>query len=124
MTSPADDRVLEGFIHNIGKHAIPKIRGHLQVARFLYASNMSGGCKLNLQLISALVERWRLETYTFHLPCDECTITLEDVVLQLSLLIDGPVIMGSGIILAKVTFCRSLLGKVLDKFKGGRISMN
>ncbi|MBA0881747.1 hypothetical protein Goshw_011178, partial [Gossypium schwendimanii] len=36
------------------------------------------GCKLDLELISVLVERWRPKTYTFHLPCDECTITLED----------------------------------------------
>ncbi|MBA0664025.1 hypothetical protein Goklo_004101, partial [Gossypium klotzschianum] len=33
----------------------------------------------------ALVERWRLETQTFHLSCGECTITLEDVHLQLGL---------------------------------------
>ncbi|KAH1065110.1 hypothetical protein J1N35_030097 [Gossypium stocksii] len=37
-----DSRVLEGFIHNIGKHVIPKIRRHLQVVGFLHASRMSG----------------------------------------------------------------------------------
>ncbi|KAK5846449.1 hypothetical protein PVK06_002737 [Gossypium arboreum] len=44
---------------------------------------MFGGYKLGLTLISALVGRCKLETYTFHLPCGECTITLEGVALQL-----------------------------------------
>ncbi|KAH1047464.1 hypothetical protein J1N35_038248 [Gossypium stocksii] len=117
----ADDRVLECFIHNMGKRAIPKIRGHLQVIGFLYVSHMSSSCKLDLQLISKLMERWRPEIHTFHLPRGECTITLEDVVLQLGLPVDGPVITRSEIISDKVTLCRSLLGKVPNKFKGGWI---
>ncbi|KAG8474383.1 hypothetical protein CXB51_034142 [Gossypium anomalum] len=39
-------------------------------------------------------ERWRPETQTFHLPCGECTITLEDVQLQLRLLVDESDEMG------------------------------
>ncbi|KAH1056996.1 hypothetical protein J1N35_035061 [Gossypium stocksii] len=74
-----DNRILEGFIHNMGKPAIPKIHGHWQAAGFLHVSCMSGGFKLDLALISTLVERWRARTHTFHFPCGECTITLEDV---------------------------------------------
>ncbi|MBA0859381.1 hypothetical protein Goshw_006210, partial [Gossypium schwendimanii] len=48
--------------------------------------------QLDLKLISVFIERWRLETNTFHLPCGECTITLEDVQLQLGLLVDGSVL--------------------------------
>ncbi|MBA0876602.1 hypothetical protein Goshw_009152, partial [Gossypium schwendimanii] len=47
------------------------------------------GCKLDPKLISELIERWRPETHTFHLPCGERTITLEDVQLQLRLPVDG-----------------------------------
>ena len=44
-------------------------------------------------LIAALVERWRRETNTFHLPVGEMTIALKDVALLLGLAIDGePVI--------------------------------
>ncbi|MBA0796397.1 hypothetical protein Gohar_007168 [Gossypium harknessii] len=32
---------------------------------------------------------------TFHLPCNYCTITLEDIQLQLGLPVDGPIVTGS-----------------------------
>ncbi|XP_016706333.2 protein MAIN-LIKE 1-like [Gossypium hirsutum] len=49
---------------------------------------------LRFDLLSALVERWRPETHTFHFPCGECTVTLEDVALQLRLPIDGSPLLG------------------------------
>ncbi|CAI0559183.1 unnamed protein product, partial [Linum tenue] len=45
--------------------------------------------KLDGALITALVERWRRETSTFHLFIGECTITLQDVELLLGLKIEG-----------------------------------
>ncbi len=33
----------------------------------------------NAAALTALVDIWRLETHTFHLPCGELTVTLEDV---------------------------------------------
>jgi hypothetical protein len=39
--------------------------------------------------LTALVDRWHLETHMFHLPCDETTMTLQDVAMILGLPIDG-----------------------------------
>ncbi|KAH1038494.1 hypothetical protein J1N35_040237 [Gossypium stocksii] len=89
----AEEWILETYIHNLTARAPCVIKQHLQKAGFLHVSRKLGGTKLGLALINALVETWKLETHTFHLPCDECTITLEDVALQLELPIDGPVVM-------------------------------
>ncbi|XP_014517244.1 serine/threonine-protein phosphatase 7 long form homolog [Vigna radiata var. radiata] len=50
--------------------------------------------KIDHELVTTLVERWRPETHTFHLPTGECTITLQDVSLQLGLRVDGPLVIG------------------------------
>ena len=46
-------------------------------------------------LISTLVEWWRPETQTFHLPHGEMLITLQDVEVILGLPIDGEILVGS-----------------------------
>ncbi|XP_068504171.1 protein MAIN-LIKE 1-like [Phaseolus vulgaris] len=48
----------------------------------------------NHVLLTALVERWRSETHTFHFPLGETTVTLEDVELILGLPVDGQAVTG------------------------------
>ncbi|RYR28672.1 hypothetical protein Ahy_B01g052805 [Arachis hypogaea] len=45
-------------------------------------------------LVSAFIERWHPETHTFHVPFEECTITLQDVAYQQGLLTDGEYVSG------------------------------
>ena len=48
----------------------------------------------DVALISALVERWRPETHTFHLPIGEITVSLQDVSCLWGLPITGEAVTG------------------------------
>ena len=48
--------------------------------------------RVDRAMIIAFVERWRQETYTFHLPLGEMTITLLDIVVLSRLPIEGYVV--------------------------------
>ena len=54
-----------------------------------------GHIAIDWPLITALVERWRPETHTFHVPVGEMTITLQDVAILLGLRIHGPAVTGT-----------------------------
>uniref|UniRef100_K3YKW2 Uncharacterized protein n=1 Tax=Setaria italica TaxID=4555 RepID=K3YKW2_SETIT len=69
---------------------------YLQRAGFLdLAVQVVGGLPLmDGPLLTAMVDRWRLETHTFHLPFGEMTITMQDVAMILGLPLDGQPVMG------------------------------
>ncbi|MFQ6666417.1 hypothetical protein Gotur_032768, partial [Gossypium turneri] len=91
----SEDRILECNIRNMHAPSSLLVENYLREAGFWHVGTVGRGCKLEPKLINALIERWRSETHTFHLPCGECTITLEDVHLQLGLPVDGHPVTGS-----------------------------
>lgn len=69
----------------------PRMVPILQALRFDGVSRLSR-IQIDWSLITALIERWRSETHTFHLPFGECMISLKDVNILLGLRIDGPAV--------------------------------
>ncbi|XP_057724729.1 serine/threonine-protein phosphatase 7 long form homolog isoform X1 [Arachis stenosperma] len=66
----------------------PIVEGHIWKTGFYHIFQI-GVVQCQSALINALVERWRPETHTFHLPVCECVVTLEDVALILGLSTNG-----------------------------------
>ncbi|KAG8492204.1 hypothetical protein CXB51_009868 [Gossypium anomalum] len=108
---------------NIFGPSSPLIENYLREADFWHVATIGRGCKLDPKLISMLIERLRPETHTFHLPSEECSITLEDVQLQLGLPVDGSSFNGSVQSADWGAICYDLLGAILDNIYGGRIEM-
>ncbi|MFQ6626372.1 hypothetical protein Gotur_006196 [Gossypium turneri] len=88
-------RVLQCYIRNMSGPLSPLIENYLREAGFWHVDTIGRGCKLDPKLISALIEMWKPETNTFHLPCGEITTTLEDVQLQLGLPVDRSALTGT-----------------------------
>ena len=72
-----------------------RIEEYLQKAKLNKVATSIGKFHLLPDLINALVERWRLECHTFHFPCGEFTVTLEDIALHLGLPINGLAVTGT-----------------------------
>ena len=62
-------------------------------------------------LLSALVDRWRPETHTFHLPVGEMAVTLQDMSLLLGLPHAGRAIVARAV-------GPYLRQEILDRFAG------
>ncbi|XP_061372528.1 serine/threonine-protein phosphatase 7 long form homolog [Gastrolobium bilobum] len=67
---------------------------YLTQAGFIHVARMQH-MQIDASLISALVERWRPETHTFHMSQGEMTITLQDVAAILGLPTEGKVVSGA-----------------------------
>ncbi|XP_016690702.2 protein MAINTENANCE OF MERISTEMS-like [Gossypium hirsutum] len=86
-----------------------RLMPYLEQARFGSAALIRSS-DVRYDLISALVKRWRSETHTFHFLCGECTVTLEDVAIQLGLPIDGSLVTGVSSFTDPAALCYELLG--------------
>ncbi|QHN84967.1 uncharacterized protein DS421_16g533300 [Arachis hypogaea] len=80
-------------VEHIAERLDRVIRPYLRRAGFEYVVYMVE-FEHDWSLASALIERWRSESHTFHLPCGEMTITLQNVAYQLGLRIDGDPVSG------------------------------
>ncbi|KAL1812745.1 protein MAIN-LIKE 2 isoform X2 [Daucus carota subsp. sativus] len=80
---------------------------------------------LDNPLISALVERWRRETNTFHFTVGEMTVTLEDVGFLLGLPIDGDPVIGVTYTSCEAV-CMKYLGRAPDSgsTSGGMVKLS
>ena len=79
--------------HMLMKRLVPEIGHYLEDVGLLRVATI-GTISTHTELINMLVERWKPETHTFHLPIGECTITLEDVAILLGLRTYGQVVSG------------------------------
>ncbi|KAH1031278.1 hypothetical protein J1N35_043452 [Gossypium stocksii] len=95
---------IEGRVNSVGFLPDERLILYLELAAAFIRT-----FDLQYDLISTLVERWCPETHTFHLPCEECIITLEDVALQLRHPIDENAVTGVSSISRPATLCYELL---------------
>lgn len=90
--------VLRSRVRNPSNNRFPSLHRHM--VPLLRDVSFDGVARLtsihiNWSLVTALVERWRPETHTFHLPVRDCSITLQDVSVILGLHVDGRAVTGS-----------------------------
>ncbi|XP_016700150.1 protein MAIN-LIKE 2-like [Gossypium hirsutum] len=103
-------RVLRGRV-SVSKIALDaRFMPYLELAGFGSVALIRSS-DLRFDLLSALVERWRPETHTFHFLCGECTVTLEDVAVQLGLPVDGSPVTGLSSLTDPAAVCYQLLGE-------------
>ncbi|XP_075633379.1 serine/threonine-protein phosphatase 7 long form homolog [Castanea sativa] len=86
-----------------------------QIATYITDAGLDGLLQvphmdLDHALITALVERWRPETHSFHLPHGEMTITLQDIEVIMGVPVHGLPVVGFTYMDKWRDFCMELLG--------------
>ena len=81
----------------IGWHVEDRVLQFVNYAGFMGFYRMAY-VPLDRALITALVERWRQETHSFHLPVGEATITLRDVAILTRLPIHETLVIGHALL--------------------------
>ena len=107
-----------------GAHVDERLIPYLEQSGF-YTFRQLGFMQVDWSLITALVERWRQKTHTFHLPVGECSITLQDVEVLSGLPVDGLPVTCSTKTRNWSELCGRLLGKVPPtvSLKGARVKI-
>ena len=100
-----------------------RIRPYVICARF-YGVYCLRHIMIDWPLITCLIERWRPETHTFHVPVGETTITLQDVAIIFGLCIYGLAVTGICVFDVE-ELCGELLGITppVDALRGSSISI-
>ena len=80
-------------------NCMPKVGLDPKVATYITDVGLGGllcvpNIDLDHALITTLVERWRLEMHSFHLPHDEITTTLQDMKVIMGVLVEGLPVVG------------------------------
>ncbi|XP_061354297.1 uncharacterized protein LOC133298924 [Gastrolobium bilobum] len=115
---PSDPKthVLPGPYRGASPDDIPDVvANYLQQAGFLHVSRMQH-VQIDPMLISALVERWRPETHTFHMTQGEMTITLQDVAAILGLPTNGKVVTGAADSQQVIFFTKAHIARMLGSW--------
>ncbi|XP_052876211.1 protein MAIN-LIKE 2-like [Gossypium arboreum] len=111
------DRMLQCYIRNMSGPPSPLIENYLREVGFWHMAKIGWGCKLDPKLIRALARRPAQNVR------GECTITLEDVQLQLGLPVDGYAVTGSVQFADWGAVCYELLGAISYNINRGQIEM-
>ena len=88
-----------------------RIIPYLELTR-LYDFHLVTYNRVDCAIITALVERWRQETHTFHLPLGEATITLLNVALLTRLPIEGRAVCTAG---RQLSSWRDMMHRILGE---------
>ncbi|CAH9072192.1 unnamed protein product [Cuscuta epithymum] len=97
---------LRGLSH---LHVDDRVLAYVRAAGFYILHRLVATVPLDKALLTALLERWRPETHSFHLPVGEVTVTLGDVVVLTRLEVDGRAVIGTAC-RQWVDECERLLG--------------